>query len=483
VRGPPVLAKETAAQSGAKLGGSPVFASVPEIFSGHRLTFEKPFVNRSGTSFPVRHCSSLTKDRTAQFRGMDRALDPRPVRRKRAIVLGCAGGILLGAILFWTSAFTSRRVRVDGAKLSIGTVERGSFNEFVPVTANVLPIRSVLIDALEGGTIEAVYAEDGKEVKQGDPILKLDNPQVHMDAINREAQLLDQQNNLRNTRLTMDQQTTTLRDALLKLDYDLHQTERTWTTNEALMDKGLVARQEYERSKEEYELMQGKRRLLMQNIRTDSIFRQTQVGQINSSLELIHTNLQFLQDNLENLTVRAPIDGQLSGLRADIGSTKQRGDHLAQIDVMTGLKLRAKVPEHYVGRVTQGLKATFDFAGRNYSVTVNKVYPEVTNGEFEVDLVFDGETPDAIKRGQSLQVRLQLGEASEAVLVPRGPFFQDTGGQWVYVLKDGTAVKRNVTLGRQNPENYEVLQGLDPGEQVITSRYDLFNNADEIIVQ
>lgn len=397
--------------------------------------------------------------------------------------MGLGAAALAGCMALWLSAFATRRARVEADRVSVGAAVRQAFKEYVPVTANVLPIRTVFIDALEGGTIEAVYAEDGKDIAQGQPILKLSNPQVHMDAINREAQLLDQQNNLRNTRLNMDQQTTRLKDELLKLDYDLRQAERTWTTNQALMGKGLVAQQEFERSREEHELLKGKRRLLVQNIATDSLFRLTQLGQINSSLELIHANLKFLQDNLENLTVRAPIDGQLSGLRAELGSTKQRGDHLAQIDVMTGLKLRARVPEHYVGRVSPGLHASFAFGGREYGVTVNKVFPEVTNGEFEVDLFFEGGQPEAIKRGQSLQVRLQLGEESEALLVPRGPFFQDTGGQWIYVVKDGRAVKRAITLGRQNPDHYEVLDGLEAGEQVITSRYDLFNNADEVVLE
>lgn len=413
---------------------------------------------------------------------MDRALDPRPARLRRKLVLGAAAGAVLIGAAFWTSSFGSKRTRLDKDRVTIGTVVKQPFTEYVPVTANVLPIQTVFIDAMEGGTIEAIYAEDGKLMKAGDPILKLNNPQLHMDAINREAQLLDQQNNLRNTRLLMDQHTTQLHDDLLKLDYDLKQTERTWTTNQALMGKDLVARQEYERSHEEYDLMQGKRKLLLQNIKSDSLFRMAQLQPINNSLELINTNLQFLQENLANLTVRAPIDGQLSGLRVEIGNSKQRGDHLAQIDVMSGLKLRGRVPEHYVGRVATGQSASFSFGGSEHQLKVAKVFPEVNNGEFEVDLTFVGEQPAAIKRGQSLQVRLQLGEATEAVLLPRGPFFQDTGGQWVYVLKDGHAVKRDVKLGRQNPDHYEVLEGLEPGEEVITSRYDLFNNADELII-
>ncbi|MFT3884902.1 MAG: HlyD family efflux transporter periplasmic adaptor subunit [Flavobacteriales bacterium] len=414
---------------------------------------------------------------------MDRPIDPRPARKRRTLVLAAGGVVLLVLVAVWMSAFTTKRTRVEAARVTIGTVERKVFKEFVPVTASVLPIKTVFLDAVQGGTVEEVMAEDGHDVAAGTPILRLMNQQFQMDAINREAQLLDQQNNLRNTRLNMDQQTNNWKQQLMQLDYDLVQVERTWKVNEGLLRKGLVAQQEHDRSREAFEVAQQRRRLLVANIRNDSLFRRTQEGQINASLELITDNLAFLHRALDNLTVRAPMDGQLSGLRAEVGQTIAAGARIAQIDIMTGLKLRAKVPEHYVGRVAPGLNATFAFAGKDYAVTVSKVFPEVNNGEFEADLLFAAGKPDAIKRGQSLQVRLQLGEETQAVLVPRGPFFQDTGGQWIYVLRDGRAVKRIITLGRQNPDHYEVLSGLEPGEQVITSRYDLFNNADEVIVQ
>ncbi|MCB9193719.1 MAG: efflux RND transporter periplasmic adaptor subunit [Flavobacteriales bacterium] len=415
--------------------------------------------------------------------GMDRRIDTTPQRRRRRVytLVGAAAVAVLSLVLYRSLA--AHRVRVEAASVDIGTVVREPFKEYIPINGAVQPITTVMIDALEGGTVEAVYAEDGRPIQQGDPILKLSNPQLHMDAINREAQLLDQQNNLRNTRLAMDQQTTQLKDQLLELDYALQQAERTYRTNQALQEKGLVAQQEHDRSMEELEKLKAQRVLLKQNIRTDSLFRVSQVDQINSSLDLIHSNLEFLKENLENLTVRAPISGQLSGLRADLGSTKQRGDHLAQIDVMTDLKLRGRVPEHYVGRVVPDLKASFAFGGTEHLLRVGKVFPEVSNGEFEVDLFFDGERPEAIKRGQNIQVRLQLGEESEAVLLPRGPFFQDTGGQWVYVIENGVAHRRDVRLGRQNPEHYEVLEGLAPDERVLISRYDRFNNADEVVIE
>ena len=304
-----------------------------------------------------------------------------------------------------------------------------------------------------------------------------------MDAINREAQLLDQQNNLRNTRLAMDQQTTRLKDDLLNLDKDLKRLERDGRVDERLMRDSLLASNTYLSNVENLAYMREKRKLLAANVRSDSIFRQSQVGSITTNLALIDQNLRFLRENLQNLVIKAPIDGQLSGLNVELGQTKQRGERIAQIDVLESFKVRARIPEHYVSRVSIGLHGSFIQGGREFSVEVFKVYPEVSNGEFDVDLRFVGEKPD-VRRGQTFQVRLQLSEDMQAVMLPRGPFFQDSGGQWVYVVDaEGTGTKRTVSLGRQNPDMYEVIEGLEPGDRVITSRYDAFNNADEIIIQ
>ncbi len=399
------------------------------------------------------------------------------------IALGCAGGLLVIAIAFWSSSFATSRVRTELAKVTIGTVEKGLFKEFIPVTGTVQPIQTVFLDALEGGTVKQRFVEDGHMVKAGQPIIELSNPQLHMDAINREAQLLDQQNNLRNTRLAMDQQTTRLKDELLNLDKDLMRLERDGRVDERLVRDSLIATNTFLSNKENLQYLREKRKLLALNLHSDSVFRMSQVGQIASSLDLIQQNLQFLRENLQNLVIKAPIDGQLSGLNAELGQTKQRGERIAQIDVLESFKVRARIPEHYVSRIAIGLQGTFTHAGREHAIEVFKIYPEVSNGEFDVDLRFVGPAP-AVRRGQTFQVRLQLSEDMQAVMVPRGPFFQDTGGQWVYVLNaEGSAVKREVKLGRQNPDMYEVLDGLEPGERVVTSRYAAFNNADELVIE
>ncbi|HQW85968.1 MAG TPA: HlyD family efflux transporter periplasmic adaptor subunit, partial [Flavobacteriales bacterium] len=398
---------------------------------------------------------------------MDRVIDPRPARRRRLIAFGGTAVAILVALAWWSSSFATSRVRVEAAKVSIGTVEKGLFKEFIPVTGTVQPIQTVFLDALEGGTVKHRFVEDGTHVKAGDPIIELSNPQLHMDAINREAQLLDQQNNLRTTRLAMDQQTTRLRDELLNLEKDLKRLEREAVVDERLVRDSLMAAHTFRSNREHLEYMREKRRLLAANVRSDSLFRQSQLGSITSGLELIDQNLRFLRENLRNLVIKSPINGQLSGLNVELGQTRQRGERIAQIDVLESFKVRARIPEHYVSRIGIGLLGTFTHAGREHAIEVFKVYPEVSNGEFDVDLRFVGEKP-AVRRGQTFQVRLQLSEDMQAVLLPRGPFFQDTGGGWVYVLDaDGMATRRDVKLGRQNPDVYEVLDGLQPGERVV----------------
>ncbi|WKZ64986.1 MAG: HlyD family efflux transporter periplasmic adaptor subunit [Flavobacteriales bacterium] len=414
---------------------------------------------------------------------MDRAIDTRPARRRRLLYAASGGLLVMVALVALASGLGRSRVRVEAAKVTIGTVEKGLFREFIPVTGTVQPIQTVFLDALEGGTVKHRFVEDGTHVKAGEPILELSNPQLHMDAINREAQLLDQQNNLRNTRLAMDQQTVRLRDELLSLDKELKRLERDQRVDDRLVKDSLLARNTYMSNREHLDYMREKRKLLAANVRSDSLFRLSQLGSITGNLELIQQNLRFLRENLQSLVVKAPIDGQLSGLSAELGQTKQRGERIAQIDVLESFKVRARIPEHYVSRIGIGLQGTFVHAGREHVIEVFKVYPEVSNGEFDVDLRFLGAKPE-VRRGQTFQVRLQLSEDMEAVMLPRGPFFQDTGGQWVYVLDaEGTATKREVKLGRQNPDLYEVLEGLQPGDRVVTSRYAAFNNADELVIE
>lgn len=415
---------------------------------------------------------------------MDRAIDPAPARRKRRLRIAIASVVVFVAAVLLSSTLGEKRVRVDGSTLQLGVVEQGAFREFIPVTGTLQPIQTVLLDAPEGGTVKQRFVEDGTAVKAGQPIVELNNPQLHMDAINREAQLLDQQNNLRTTRLTMDQQSARLQDELMDLDRELKRLERDQRIDERLVRDSLMAANTYLTNAEQLAYLRGKRKLLAATVRNDSLFRLSQAGSITNNLALIDQNLHFLRENLQNLVIKAPIDGQLSGLNAELGQTKQRGERIAQIDVLDAFKVRARIPEHYVSRVAIGLRATFQHAGREHVVEVFKIYPEVSNGEFDVDLRFVDAPPADVRRGQSFQLRLQLGEALQAVMLPRGPFFQDTGGQWVYALDgEGRAVRRTVKLGRQNPDMYEVLEGLDPGDRVLIGRYTGYNEADVLILE
>lgn len=415
---------------------------------------------------------------------MDKVIVHKRFGKRWWIRTGGAALVVIALVVLYMGAIGSTRASVEASRLTIDEVKQASFEEFIPVTATVMPIKTVFLNALEGGTVEEIFAEDGKNIQKGEPILRLNNPQLQMDAINREAQLLDQQNNLRNTRLAMDKQTTALKESLLQLNFELKQLKKTHELNKKLLTENLIAKNDYEKTEDEYNLKISKRKLLLQDIKNDSVFRMTQTGQIDASLELIQKNLLYLQNSLQNLVIKAPIDGQLSALRAELGESKNKGENICQIDIMTDFKIRARVSEHYVSRIHNDITGHFTFNDSVFKVKVGKIFPEVTNGEFEVDLFFVDKRPAGIKRGQTLQVKLELSAQTRAVLVPRGAFYQNTGGNWIYVLtSEDKAVKREIKLGRQNPDYYEVLDGLSPGEKVITSSYGMFNNADEIIIK
>ncbi|HYG52370.1 MAG TPA: efflux RND transporter periplasmic adaptor subunit [Flavobacteriales bacterium] len=414
---------------------------------------------------------------------MDRKIERKRFHPKKLLVYGSVVAGVALVVSFYVSSYSVNRVHVDAAKITIDQVTNGTFQEFIPVTGTVMPIKTVYLDAIEGGRVEEIFIEDGKMITAGTPIIRLSNQEFQMDAINREAQLLDQQNNLRNTRLGMDRQSVQLKQDLLQLDVDIKQAKKQYELNKALLAESLVSKNEYEKSEDNYQHLLAKRRLHIQNMRVDSTFRSSQLAQIESSLELIQKNLAFLQGSLENLVIKAPIDGQLSSLKAEIGETKSKGENIAQVDIITDYKIRVRISEHYVSRIMMGLRGSIEEDDKPYFLTVKKVYPEVSNGEFTADMLFEEKKPATIKRGQSFQLKLELSDKTKAVLLPRGAFYQETGGAWIYVVKNGKAEKRNIKLGRQNPDYYEVLEGLEPGEQVVTSKYTMFENADELIIE
>jgi HlyD family secretion protein len=417
--------------------------------------------------------------------GMDRKIERKWWERKRLWWSSTSGLVAIALIYLVLSTDTHSRLNVQTERITISTVERGPFQVYIPLSGTVLPIRTVYLDAMEGGRVEKVVREAGSFVNQGDTILHLSNTSLLLDIMNREAQLFEQRNNLRNTRLAMQQNALALEGQLLDLDREIRLAKRKFEQNQQLVYRNLIAKEVYEESRDEYEYLLGRRDLTVETQRQDSVFRNLQIEMLEASVERIQANLEIVRQNLEHLYLRAPVSGHLTSLNAEIGESKSRGERLGQIDILDGFKVRAEIDEHYLARLEIGLQGEFDLAGDHYRLKVTKIYPEVRAGRFEVDLEFTGEAPPDLRRGQTLQIRLELGDLTESVLLARGGFYQKTGGRWVYVVDDAgeVAVKREIKLGQQNPRMFEVLEGLEPGERVVTSSYDNFGDVDELILK
>jgi len=415
---------------------------------------------------------------------MDRIIEKKWWTR-RPVWFAAAAGLAVAAVLYMAVVSESRSNRnVDDGRVSISTVERGLFQEYIPVIGAVLPIRTVYLDAVEGGRVEAVLREAGSVVAEGDTILHLSNTALLLDIMNREAQLFEQRNNLRNTRLAMQQNALDLEGKLVELDYEIGLAQRVYKRNSELAEQNLISQNDFETARDEYEYLVKRRDLTIRTQQQDSLFRTTQIEMLEESVERIQANLAIVRRNLENLFVRAPVGGQLTSLSAEIGESKTRGERLGQIDILDGFKIRAAIDEHYIARLNPGLEGEFTFAGGTYRLSVSKIFPEVRGGRFEVDMVFVGDVSSDIRRGQTVHVRLELGDLTECVLLPRGPFYERTGGRWVYVLDAAgeTATRRDIRLGKQNPQVFEVLGGLEPGDKVVTSSYDGFGEARTLVL-
>jgi len=415
---------------------------------------------------------------------MDRKIEKKRWTPKK--LTGIAGGVIVGVLIIYQIGFSdkSSRLNVERQRLVISTVKRGDFQEFIPVIGTVIPIKTIYLDAIEGGSVEHLFLEAGSYVNKSDPILRLANTNLLLDIMYREAELFQQSNNLRNTRLAMEENRLALKAQLIELDYRIKQSKRNYDTQAELAEKSLIAQQQFEAAQDEYDYLLQTRDLTMESHQQDSTFREVQLEQLEESLVRMEANLNIVKQNLDNLTIKAPVSGQLTSLNAEIGESKNRGERLGQIDVLDGFKLRVNIDEYYISRVSIGQTGTFTFAGDQYKLAVKKVYPEVLNGRFEVDMEFVGEEPEGIRRGQSQHIRLELGDPSEALLLARGGFFQKTGGQWVYLLDESGnfAVKQPIRLGRQNTDVFEVLEGLNPSDQVITSSYDTFGDIDKLVI-
>lgn len=414
---------------------------------------------------------------------MDKPIKKKKITPRRIAVAGGGLGLLALIIFGLKSAGGGPTLRVESDKIIISDITYGKFLEFIPVQGTIMPIKTFYLDAQQGGTIVETYLDEGSMVEKGDKILRLENTDLHLDVMNREAQLIEQINNLRNTRLAMEQNSLQLKSDLLDIDRMIRNSQRDFDISTKLREKDLISEDEFQQRKNDYEYWKERKTLTLETQRQDSLLRTIQIRQLEESVNRMQSNMDIVKKKLEDLVVRAPIAGQLTSLNAEVGESKSRGERLGRIDVLEGFKIRAEIDEYYIARISVGQKGDVKIAGEDYKLTATKVYPEVRDGRFHVDMEFEGDPPEGIRRGQTAQVRLALGDLSDAVLLPRGGFFNETGGNWIFVVdKSGDfAIRREIRLGRMNPQVYEVLDGLEPGEKVVTSSYANFKEFDRLV--
>ncbi len=405
---------------------------------------------------------------------------------QRKHIIWIVGGFVLLFLVFQLAMGDFKSVyRTGKERLSIGRVEEGIFNDYITLTGQVEPISTIYLDAVEGGRVMERLIEEGAMVRKGDVILKMENRQLYQTILDSEAALAEKENYLRNTRISFETEWVQSKRSILDSEYRLARKKRTYQQYQSLLNEGLLAREDFIQAEEDY---QYEKRLLEINRikeRNDSTIRATSMMTLDLDLKKMREMLLLVRERIDNLNVRAPVDGQLGMLEAEIGQSIAQGQRIGQINVLTDYKVTAMIDEHYIDRVRRELQATVDRQGSSHHLVVRKVYPEVRNGQFKTELVFQSDKPDNIRTGQTYHIRLELGESQKGILLPRGAFFQSTGGQWVFVLNsDGTeATKRSIRIGKQNPLYFEVLEGLMPGEQVITSSYELFGNHDRIVLR
>ncbi len=411
-----------------------------------------------------------------------------PIKKKKGIkrkhlMLGV--GILVLTFLSFQAFFRTNisTLDVDFERLSIKEISEGVFYDYITVTGYVEPIATIYLDAREGGRVEEKVVEEGEIVTKGDIILRLSNPDLSLSILNSEAQLAEKSNFLRNTMVTMEQEKLQIKRELLNIEYDIKRKKRMYEHNKSFYSDDLISRDEFLKSEEEFQFASKSFELYMERQKQDSIYRSIQIKQMQDNLKNMDLNLRLVRERQENLNVVAPIDGQLTVLDAEIGQLIPKGGRIGQIHMLTSFKVVAEIDEHYIDKVKVGLTAILERQDQEYKLKIRKVLPDVREGRFSVELVFDGEMPENMRTGQTYYTRLQLGSPKSSLLLPRGDFYQKTGGQWIFVLSDDGkfATKRFIKLGRQNPKYYELLEGISPGEKVIVSGYDGFGDNEMLV--
>ncbi|MCQ2247092.1 MAG: HlyD family efflux transporter periplasmic adaptor subunit [Bacteroidaceae bacterium] len=419
---------------------------------------------------------------------MDKILEKkkgwRAVFTKRALPWW-TGGVLLLLVIYVIAMPRHSTQRISSETITVSEVTRGEFNDYVRISGTVQPMVTIQISPVEGGRVEEIMIEEGTQVKKGDEILRLSNDGLDLQILNSEAELAEKENILRNTQIQMEQDRLNVRQQKAEFNSNVRRLKRAYEQQKELYQEKLIAKEEYLKAKEDYDLALEKLHLIKEKEVQDSLYRSTQVERMRESLENMQLNMQMIRRRKDNLTIKAPIDGQLGLLDAVLGENIAAGTKIGQISDMSSYKIEAQIDEHYIDRVVPGLSAGMERQKEKYSVSLRKVYPEVRDGKFKADFKFGDKVPLNIRSGQTYYLNLQLGSPVEAILIPRGSFYQKTGGKWIYVVdKDGDkAVRREIKIGRQNPQYYEVLEGLNPGERVISSGYESFGDNDILILK
>jgi HlyD family secretion protein len=418
---------------------------------------------------------------------MDRKIKKKTFTIKKVATWG--GGTIFIAFILYSFIFAEggSKLNVEKEKINIATVVEGEFREFIPVDGNVMPIKTIRLDAIEGGVVEKKFYEGGILIEKGDTILKLSNNDLLQNFVREETQAFILVNNVENTKLSLQRNQFELRRNLVDLGYQIDEAQDAYVRGKQLYEEKIISDQEYLTIKRAYDRLIDRRVIQIESAKFDSLNARLQIAQAENTLTRTKANLEMIKKNLDNLYIKAPISGRLSTVNVEVGESISSGENIGQIDDLNGFKVRASIDEHYIARIYDGLKGTFSFAGNESELSIYKVYPEVNNGLFEVDMEFASTAaiPKGIRRGQTLQIRLQLSENITAVQIPRGSFYQTTGGNWIFILADGEseAIRRNIRLGRQNPRFYEVLEGLQPGEKVIVSSYEGYEDKDKLVLK
>ena len=417
--------------------------------------------------------------------GMDRKIEKKGISKRAIAVIV----LVVAAVAFFLFSYYGLDTRssqtVSREQVMIREITRDTFQEYIEVSGVIQPLQSTILDAVEGGVVQEVFVQSGETVSAGDTLLTLSNSNLQLNVLQQEAGLYDQINNVRNSRLNLEQNNLRLREDLASAETQLDLLQPRFERDSTLFAQELISPQEFEETRQAYRFQQRRYQLNYESFQKDSLQLQTQLTQLDNSEERMWRSLEGVQQILDNLVVTAPISGQLSTVELNQGQSISQGERLGQIDQMDGYKVRVDIDEFYLSRVSTGLEGSFPFAGSRYDLVISRIYPVIQDGSFKVDMDFTGETPDGIRRGQTVRVRLELGDQTEAILLARGGFFQETGGNWIYKIdeSENRAYRQPIRLGRGNTQYFEILEGLEPGDSVIVSGYGSFSGSDVIVLE